>query len=75
MLLFRSEEHVNRWCTAREIARGSQFTPEQMWTVAKPWFERRLARDWRRFTVDEAHALFARAGLTGEFWTLPRAAT
>ena len=44
------------------------FTPDQMWLVAKPWFEQRLARDWRRPTVDEAQALFDRAGLTGEFW-------
>ena len=70
MLLFRSEEHVDRWCAARGIARGAMFTPEQMWRVAKPWFERRLAPDWRRFTADEAEALFERAGLTGAFWKL-----
>ena len=70
MLLFRSEEHVDRWCAARGIARGAMFTPEQMWQVAKPWFERRLAPDWRRFAADEAEALFERAGLTGEFWKL-----
>jgi hypothetical protein len=70
MLLFRSEEHVDRWCAARGIARGAMFTPEQMWRVAKPWFERRLAPDWRRFTADEAEAVFERADLTGEFWKL-----
>ena len=48
------------------------FTPDQMWLVAKPWFEHRLARDWRRSTLDEAQALFDRAGLTGEFWRFPR---
>ena len=53
------------------IARGALFTPEQMWMVARPWFERRLARDWRRHTRDEAQALFDRAGLTGDFWQLP----
>jgi hypothetical protein len=48
------------------------FTPDQMWLVAKPWFEHRLARDWRRPTLDEAQALIDRAGLTGEFWRFPR---
>jgi hypothetical protein len=72
MLLFRSEEHVDRWCATRGIGRGAAFTPEQMWRVAKPWFERRLARDWRRASVDEAQALFDQAGLTGEFWRFPR---
>ena len=70
MLLFRSEEHVDRWCADRGIARGAMFTPDQMWRLARPWFERRLARDWRRPTLDEAHALFERAGLTGDFWRL-----
>jgi hypothetical protein len=41
-----------------------------MWVVAEEWFKRRLAPDWRRHTPDEAEALFARAGLTGEFWRL-----
>lgn len=74
MLLFRSEEHVDRWCAGLGIARGAAFTPAQMWMVAKPWFERRLARDWRRPTTDEAQALLDRAGLTGEFWRFPGAA-
>jgi hypothetical protein len=72
MLLFRSEEHVSRWCAGRGIARGASFTPAQMWMVAKPWFERRLAHDWRRPTTDEAQALFDRARLTGEFWRFPQ---
>ena len=72
MLLFRSEEHVDRWCAARDMTRGAAFTPEQMWRVAKPWFERRLARDWRRPTLDEAQNIFERSGLTGEFWQLAR---
>jgi|RhiMetdeSRZDD1v2_1073273.scaffolds.fasta_scaffold20154_3 hypothetical protein len=75
MLLFRSEEHVERWLEARSLERGSIFTPNQMWTVAKTWFESRLARDWRRFSVDEAQALFDRAGLRGAFWQLPRPAS
>lgn len=72
MLLFRSEEHVDRWCTTRGITRGAAFTPQQMWAVAKLWHGRRLAPDWRRFTPDEAQAVFDRAGLTGAFWRFPR---
>jgi len=72
MLLFRSEEHVDRWCAMRGLSRGAIFTPEQMWTVSKPWYGRRLSRDWRRFTPDEAQAVFASAGLTGAFWHFAR---
>jgi len=68
MLLFRSEEHVDRWQAMRGLARGVVFTPEQLWAVSKPWYGRRLARDWRRFTPNEAQAVFESAGLTGPFW-------
>lgn len=70
MLLFRSEEHVDRWCSANRRPRGAVFTVEQMWTVANEWFTRRLAPDWRRHTAKEAQVLFARAGLHGDFWRL-----
>ena len=70
MLLFRSEEHVQRWCEARGLSRGAVFRPEQLWTVAKPWHGRRLEPGWRRFAPAEAEGLFASAGLTGPFWRL-----
>jgi hypothetical protein len=72
MLLFRAEEHVRRWCELRGLSRGAVFAPEQMWTVAKPWHGRRLEPGWRRFTPDEAEAVFEGAGLTGTFWQFPR---
>ena len=70
MLLFRSEEHVLRWCEMRGLTRGAVFTPEQMWSVAKPWHGPRLQPGWRRFTPAEAMSVFESAGLTGSFWHL-----
>jgi hypothetical protein len=72
MLLFRSVEHVDRWCAAREIPRGATMTPEQCWALARGWYADKLAPAWRRKTPDEVEALFARIGLTGAFWTLRR---
>ena len=40
--------------------------------VATQWHGRRLEPGWRRFTLDEAEAVFAGAGLTGAFWSFPR---
>jgi hypothetical protein len=74
MLLFRSEEHIRRWCDARSLTPGAIFSPAQMWAVAKPWFERRLHPDWRRYTADEAELVFTNAGLTGDFWKFQRQA-
>jgi hypothetical protein len=74
MLLFRSEEHVDRWCAAQGLGRGAVFSLEQCWGLARAWYENRLEPNWRRHTIDEAEALFANLGLTGEFWRLaPRA--
>ena len=70
MLLFRDEAHVDRWCQAREMTRGALLTPEQAWRLAQGWYKDKLKPDWRRHTVEEAEALLASIGLTGQFWSL-----
>lgn len=70
MLLFRDEEHVDRWCEARELSRGALVTPEQAWRLAFGWYKDKLKADWRRHTVDEAEALLGSIELTGTFWNL-----
>jgi hypothetical protein len=70
MLAFRSEEHVERWCRSRRVARGVVFSMEQAWQLARAWYADRLSPDWQRATADEAEAIFARIGLTSEFWRL-----
>lgn len=70
MLLFRSEEMVNRWCKAWKLPRGSILSPSKCWALAREWYHDRRDPKWRRRTVDEAHALFAQLGLTGDAWKL-----
>jgi len=70
MLLFRDEEHVDRWCRSRETTRGAVITPEQGWALAHGWYKDKAKPDWRRHTLDEAEALFERVGLTSAFWNL-----
>ena len=70
MLLFRDEEHVERWCTAREMPRGAVLTPEQCWRLACGWYKDKLNADWRRHTLDETEHLLGGLGLTGAFWNL-----
>lgn len=65
-----SEEHVNRWCAARGIERGAVLTLEQTWALSQRWYGNRLASDFQRPTIDDAHAIFASVGLSGDFWTL-----
>lgn len=68
MLLFRSEQHADRWCTQWGRPRGGTLTLAQGWKLAKEWYADRLSPDWRPKTIDEVQAAFARIGLEGEFW-------
>jgi hypothetical protein len=68
MLLFRSEEHVDRWIADRGSERGGLLTADQLWGLADAWYGDRMAPGWRRRTPDEAQAVFERLGLTGPFW-------
>ena len=70
MRLFRSEEHVSAWRAASGVAPGAVFSVESLWRLAQLWFHDRLSARWRRRTLEEAHAVFAEAGLTGAFWRL-----
>jgi Alkylmercury lyase len=70
MLAFRSEAHVERWLEQRGLDRGALFSAEQMWRLARAWYENRLAPDWRRRTAEEAEGLFGAIGLVGDFWRL-----
>jgi hypothetical protein len=71
MLLFRSEEHVRRWCSQWGQAFGSILSLDQAWLLAQAWYsEDRRKTEWRRKTKEEAQALFERLGLLGPFWQL-----
>ena len=70
MLLFRSEEHVERWLRERGHSRGASMTSAQQWQLARAWYRDRLSPEWHRKTPAEAEAIFEEVGLTGEFWKL-----
>jgi len=61
---------VTTWSEAAGVPVGAVFGVESLWRLAQLWFHDRLSPSWRRRTMDEAHALFAAAGLTGPFWRL-----
>jgi hypothetical protein len=70
MLLFRSEEHVQRWCTTTGRPPGAMMPLAQVWRLARLWYGDRLDPDWQPRTAEEAQAILTRVGLTGEFWQL-----
>ena len=68
MLLFRSEEHVDRWCRARGLERRPLVGLEQLWQLAVAWYASRLTSEARRPMGEEVRRIFDRLGLTGPFW-------
>lgn len=70
MLLFRSEEHVERWRADRSLPRGELLSVRQQWELARLWYSNRLDPDWRRRTPQEAEEVFSQTGLVGDFWKL-----
>lgn len=70
MSLFRSEEHLDRWLTARQRSRGAVLTIQQTWQLARAWYVDPRPATWRPRTKEESQALLASVGLVGEFWEL-----
>ena len=70
MLLFRSEEHVERWYSEKNMPLGQTMSVVQQWELAQLWYADRASPDWRRRTPAQAEAVFASVGLKGPFWRL-----
>ena len=70
MLLFRGEEHIERWRRQWGQPRGGVLSMQQAWELARGWYGAKMSAEWRRASLEEAEALLGRIGLTGEFWSL-----
>jgi hypothetical protein len=71
MLLFRSEEHVARWCARSAQPQGAVFSLETAWALARAWYaEDRTHPEWRRRTKEEGQQVLAGLGLSSPFWQL-----
>ena len=68
MLVFRSEDHLERWLSGR--APGATRSVEHLSALANAWWADRLAPDWRPHTREQNQAILDGLGLTGDFWQL-----
>jgi hypothetical protein len=68
MLLFRSEEHVERWCRKRGLAKRTLVSLDQLWELSVAWYSNRLTPEARRPMGTEIREIFDRLGLTDPFW-------
>jgi hypothetical protein len=68
MVFFRSEELARAWCAAHRQSLRPLVRMDQLWQMATTWYATRLAEDSRRPQPDEVRSIFARLGLTDDFW-------
>lgn len=68
MLLFRSEESVNRWCEKNRMPRRPLISLEQLWELSVIWYANRLTPESRRPGTEEMVSVFASIGLSDPFW-------
>ena len=68
MLLFRSEEHLNRWLAGRQP--GAILSTRRLSDLATAWWGDRLAEEWKPHTRDQNQEILGSLGLTGPFWNL-----
>ena len=68
--LFKSEEHAERWRDKHKPPASAFLPIEQATALAHEWYKNKLDPDWRRYTTEEAEAIFDELALDPEFWRL-----
>ena len=68
MLLFRSEEWIEKWCKRNNLERGETLTIGQVWELSKLWYSNRMSVDFHGRSMEQVAEVFRQAGLTSAFW-------
>ncbi len=68
MLLFQSEERINKWCKQNHLERGEVLTISQVWELSKLWYGNRMSVDFHGRSVEQVADVFMQAGLKSRFW-------
>ncbi|MBI5823623.1 MAG: hypothetical protein HZB18_06310 [Chloroflexi bacterium] len=68
MLLFQSEEWVDKWCKRNHLERGEVLTIEQVWKLSKLWYGERMSVDFHGRSSEQVAEVFRQAGLRSVFW-------
>ena len=72
MLLFRSDEWIDKWCRRKGLEPGEVLTLDQVWKLSMLWYGNRLSPAFHGRTVEQAEEIFKQAGLTSEVWYIQR---
>ena len=70
MLLFQSEEWVQKWCKRHNLERGEMLSLGQVWELSKLWYGNRMSLEYHGRSMEQVADIFKQAGLTAKFWYL-----
>ena len=70
MLVFRSEDKVDEWCSKRGLPKGDVRPIQQVWGFASEWYSRHAERNWEKWSVTQAADMFRKHDLTHPIWRL-----
>jgi len=68
MLLFQSEEWIDKWCKRKDLKHGEVLTLQQVWELSKLWYDNRLSLEYHGRSIEQVAEIFKQAGLTSQFW-------
>jgi len=68
MLLFQSEEWIDKWCKRNKLERGEILTIGQVWELSKLWYHNRLSANFHGRSTEQVAEVFKQAGLKSVFW-------
>ena len=68
MLLFQSEEWVEKWCKRHNLERGEMLSLGQVWELSKLWYGNRMSPEYHGRSMEQVAEIFKQAGLTAKFW-------
>ncbi|HEX2696600.1 MAG TPA: hypothetical protein VHM28_02760 [Anaerolineales bacterium] len=68
MLLFQSEEWIDKWCQRNKLEGGEILTAQQVWELSKLWYGNRLSLEYHGRSIEQVEEIFKRAGLKSKFW-------
>jgi len=68
MLLFRSEEWIDKWCRRNKMERGEVLTVAQVLELSRSWYQDRMSVGYHGRNRQQIEDVFNRSGLTSAFW-------
>ena len=71
MLVFESEYQIETWSKRHRIQKGDVQPINKIWEFARVWYGNHLNPDWKKWTLEEAKAIFDQFDLTSEIWNIP----